>query len=901
MTTTIQFAVFGLGIGAVLALLALGLVVTYNGSGVLNFAHGAEAMIGAYLFWQLRHEEHWTFLPSFAVTVGSVTLIGIAVYQFVMRPLRTASSLARVVATLGVLVTAQGAATLIWGLDPKGLDSEFPQKAFTIGEVVVPVDRLYLVAIAGGLTAILWAAYRYLPIGLAIRAASENPRAAASMGWSPDMLAIVTWAIGAALAAIAGILIAPLTGITVDEMPLLIVPAMAAALVGGFTSLILTFVGAIGIGVGQAEIQQWVHLQGATWSVPFGLIVLMLMIRGKGVPVRGYFVERLPALGTGVVRWRYCIPAVVLFGYLLTIFPVRLLDALTISIAWATLMLSVVVLLGYTSQLSFEQMAMAGLATLIASRLVADLEWPFTAAFAVAVLAAVPLGMVFAVPALRTRGVNLAVVTLGLGMVVTFMILTNNTFTGGFEGIPIGSQQVFGIDIDPVKYPDRYALLVFALFVICTLAVANVRRGKSGSALIAVRTNERAAAALGINVFSTKLFAFIVGSTVAAVGGVLLGFRSHFVQFDEFDPFQSVLVVSYAIIGGVALLLGPVVAAGFVAGGFGSWMLEQVFDTDYAQQWLVLIGGVSLILFVVLHPDGIASVQAQQFRWVENRLQRLFGREPERKREPLPAIERERVPPATLEVSNLTVRFGGVCAVDDVSLDVRSGEIVGLIGPNGAGKTTLIDAVTGFVRPAAGEVRLNGEPISSWASYRRARAGLSRSFQSLELFEDSAVRENLRVASDRRELYAYFGDIVKPRHRPLSAAAVTAIAEFDLQRELDERVADLPYGHRRLVAIARAIAVNPSILLLDEPASGLSAPESRELVTIVRRLASEWGLGILLIEHDMSFVMSVCDRVYVLDFGRPIAVGTPDEIRNDPAVIAAYLGEASTPEDELVA
>jgi sulfate-transporting ATPase len=891
LTTAIQFAVFGLGIGAVFALLAQGLVVTYNGSGVLNFAHGAEAMIGAYVFWQLRHEEHWSFLTSFTVAVGGVTLIGLGIYQLIMRPLRTASSLARVVATLGVLVTAQGAAILIWGLNPKGLNSELTPRVFTIGGVIVPVDRLILVGIAAGLTAVLWATQRYTAVGLAVRAASENPRAGAAVGWSPDTLATVTWATGAALAATAGVLIAPLTGIDPEEMPLLVVPVMAAALVGGFTSLTLTFLGALAIGIAQSEIQQWVNLQGATWSIPFGLIVLLLVIRGKGVPVRGHVVERLPELGSGIVRWRYLVPAVVVFGYLLTVFPIRLVDALIISMAWATLMLSVVVLLGYTSQLSFEQMAMAGLATLIAARLVADLHWPFVAAFVVAVLAAVPIGILFAIPALRTRGVNLAVVTLGLGMVVTYMIFTNNTFTGGFEGISIGEQRLFGVSIDTVKYPERYALLVLAMFVACALAVANVRRGKSGSALVAVRTNERAASALGINVFSTKLFAFVVGSTVAAIGGLLYGFRSGYVQFDEFAPFQSVLVVSYAIIGGVALLLGPVVAAGFVAGGFGGWLFGQLIDTNNATDWLVLVGGVSLIVFVVLHPDGIASVQAHQFRWLEARVRRRLGRERAAAPEPLPDVPRERVGAAALHVESLSVRFGGVTAVDGVSLTVRSGEIVGLIGPNGAGKTTLIDAVTGFVRPAEGEVRLNDAGIGGWPAYRRARAGVSRSFQSLELFEDSSVRENLRVASDRRELRAYFADIVRPGHRPLSSAAVAAVHEFGLDAHLDHRVSDLPHGHRRLVAIARAIAVSPSILLLDEPASGLSAPEARELATVVRRLAAEWGLGILLIEHDMAFVMNACDRIHVLDFGRQIAAGAPAEIRTDPAVIGAYLGE----------
>src|SRR5690606_34988200 len=205
--------------------------------------------------------------------------------------------------------------------------------------------------------------------------------------------------------------------------------------------------------------------------------------------------------------------------------------------------------------------------------------------------------------------------------------------------------------------------------------------------------------------------------------------------------------------------------------------------------------------------------------------------------------------------------------------------IVGLIGPNGAGKTTLIDTVTGFVRPAEGSVSLNGEDMTGWPVHRRTRAGVSRSFQSLELFESSTVRENLAVASDPSDARSYVTDIVAPRRAPLSPAAVAAVKALELEDLLDTRISDLSYGRRRLVAIARAVATQPSVLLLDEPAAGLSSSETRELAAVVRRLADEWGLGILLIEHDMSFVMSLCDEIVVLNFGQQIARGTPEEVR----------------------
>jgi sulfate-transporting ATPase len=254
--------------------------------------------------------------------------------------------------------------------------------------------------------------------------------------------------------------------------------------------------------------------------------------------------------------------------------------------------------------------------------------------------------------------------------------------------------------------------------------------------------------------------------------------------------------------------------------------------------------------------------------------------------------------PKTLEVNNLSVRFGGVVALDGMSLSVHPGEVVGLIGPNGAGKTTAIDAITGFVRPSAGEVLLDGVPIGRWPTHKRVLGGVGRSFQSLELFEESTVHENLRVASDPHGIGGYFMDIVHPTHRELAGTAVAAVAEFELEGELDQRVSEISYGRRRLTAIARTLAVQPSLLLLDEPAAGLSSSETAELVVGVRRLAEEWGMGVLVIEHDMNFVMGVCDRIVVLDFGKQIATGTPQEIRANPLVIAAYLGD---PDAELEA
>jgi sulfate-transporting ATPase len=891
MNEVIRFALLGLGVGSLYAFGSQGLIVIYRGTGVLNFSLGATAIAGVFMQWELQYEQGWPFLAAALVGVALSALLGALTHWVIMRPLRRASSLVRVIATLGVLVTIQAGVVIRYGSAPRQIDSWLPTDRVTLwGDVGITVDRFILIGIASASALGLWLLYRTSQFGLATEAVSESERSASAVGVSPNRIAVLNWALGSALAAIAGILVVPIITLQVTSMTALVLAALAAALVADFRSFPIATAAGVALGIGQTLVGRFVDQQGLGPSLPFLVIIAFLVFRGRSLPLRDYFLRELPMIGNGRMSWDWTI-----FGCLSVIFlmltkQAKWVDALTVSLGVSIVLLSIVVLTGYAGQLSLAQYSIAGFGAWVAGRLVAVYDVPFLLGLVAGVVAAVPLGLAFALPAVRTRGINLAIVTLGLGTTMELMLFRNRDYTGGVQGTQVGNPDLFGFDIGSINHPARYGIFTLAMAMLAVWVVSNVRRGRSGRRLIAVRTNERAAAALGIDVMAAKLFAFAFAAAIAALGGILLAFRLSSISYQSFTNFTSVTYVGLALVGGVGHLLGAFVGATMATAGLN----QEVFESTWGGvgKWIQLISGVAILLTVLAYQDGVAAEWVKIFRFFKKA--RKWGRSYiiELSDVAAPVADDEaltRVPPRSLTMEGLTVRYGAVVAVNDVTHRVESGRVTGLIGPNGAGKTSLIDALSGFTS-AEGRVMLDDVDLSGLSATRRARAGLARSFQSLELFEDSTVFENLSVAADPQDLRSYVRDLVRPINPPFPPEVVRAIKEFRLDEDLHRDVKDLSYGKRRLLAIARAVAMHPSVLLLDEPAAGLSSAESAELARVVRRLADDWGMAILVVEHDMEFVMGVCDEVIVLDFGALIAAGAPEQVQSDPAVVAAYLG-----------
>jgi sulfate-transporting ATPase len=878
--------------------LAVALVLTYRSSGVINFATGTIALYTAYTYAQLR-EGHLLILipglpgsielprtvelvPAVLISLLISGVLGALLYLVVFRNLRTAPPLARTGASLGILVILQALILNRVGEAPVSVDPIFPAERWTWGEIGMLSDRFYLAVAVILLTLVLTAVFRWTRFGLLTRAVAETQTGALVSGVSPERIALSNWILSAVVAGAAGILISPITPLTPTAYALVVVPALAAAVVGRFEALVPTVIAGLAIGMLQSEASSlalrfsWFPQTGSAELVPLVVILVALLVVGRGIKARGGLVRE--NLGRAPRPQLFLAPAVIgtLVGVLALVVTHGTWRAAVInSFIAAIIALSLIVVTGYAGQVSLAQLTLAGVGGFALAGLTEGWGVPFPLAPLVAAVITAAVGVVVGLPALRLRGLTLGVVTLALAYAIEAVWFRNGQFVSS-AGATVGRPELFGIDLG-IGSGDAFPRLQFGLFALATLvviawAVARLRTSALGSAMLAVRANEHSAAGIGVNVVWVKIASFALASFIAGIGGSLLAYRQGTITFNSFTALGGLALLTTVYLAGITSVSGGILAGITAATGVVYLAADRWVDLG---RWFVVITGVGLIITLIQFPEGLAAGGHRLAGWLHRF--RPF-RPPHRPLSTTAPVDATAVSEdgTVLAVEHLTVRYGGVVAVSDVDLHVDAGKVVGLIGPNGAGKTSLIDAVTGFAR-YEGSVVLQGDRIDGLKAHTRVRRGLARTFQALELYDDLTVEENVSAA--------LFGTHHHHRHSQVGAA----LGRLGLSEVAEREAGELSQGERQLVSIARACACEPIVLLLDEPAAGLGPNDTQALGERIRDIAAS-GTAVLLVDHDIALVLDICDHIYVLDFGSVLVEGDAATIRSDKSFAEAYLG-----------
>ncbi len=561
---------------------------------------------------------------------------------------------------------------------------------------------------------------------------------------------------------------------------------------------------------------------------------------------------------------------------LLTLFAIYILLATGMNIIW-----------GLAGQISLGQNGLYAVGAYASGVLTAKLSVPALMAIPIATVLGGVAACVIALPALRVRGFYLAMVSLGFGMLVQTLANEWSSVTGGVQGLEeIPSPTLHTLDFAglPVSFTNYY-YVAFALAGLGLLVARNLIGSYWGRAMSAVRESEIAAAAQGVFVGKIKVAAFVIGGMYTALAGALYAHMMAYVSPEAFGIDMAVLIMIMPLVGGLGTLWGP------VAGAMIFLALPELLQGLW--QYNLLIYGVVLVASFTLFPQGVVGGLT---RWVRAKptasRNAALGVAPTS--EPVMPV----VPPkaAALVASGIEMHFGGLAALDGVNLTLQPGRVHAVIGPNGSGKSTLINVLTRIYAQSEGTIKFNGAAIDRLRPDQAAQAGIARTFQNLRLFVDLSASDNVLIGAHprfRSSLLACIARTCSARREEAreQQAVSTLLAQFNLSAEAPLRAGSLSYGSQKLVELARAIAKNPALLMLDEPAAGLSAVEIDMLRQSVRALADA-GAAVLLIEHNMDFVMGVADEITVLDQGRKISEGSPRAVQDDRRVIEAYLGVA---------
>ena len=908
-----QLVVNGAISGLAIGVLAMGLVLIYRSTRVINLAVGNMGVVGASLLALLVIEYDTPVWLAIVVAVLAGTAFGAVVELIVIRRLFKSPRVVVLIATVGIAQLSQGIAaaypdiraggeaypapiTKVWS-DLLGVRITGPQMTIVI---VVPVVAITLA----------WVLHR-TALGRAIEAAADNPMLARLASVDPKIVSTVVWTIGGFLSTVCMIMLSAQAGIVggVDQLgPTTLARAMVVFVLAGMRSLPRALLFGIAIGIAEALLRfNYLTQPGLADFVGFVIVLVVIFVQSRSAADDGPFAfapkVRRPSAAVRNIWWVRRLSwlagavslVIVLLLPLLVTRPSRQLVFASIA-CFAICALSLTVITGWAGQLSLAQMSFAGLGALIAAAFVRETSMPFLLAIVAAAAVVTVIAVVIGLGSLRVRGLRLAITTFVFAIAAQQFIYQRSILSdGNANSVSFRRGSLFGIDLDNQR---SYYYLCVATLGVVFLIVARLRHSGIGRSTIAARDNPDAAAACTIVVARTKLVGFAMGGAISAIGGGLLAGLVQSVPFGEryFRVDDSLSLVGMVVIGGVGSLVGPIVGALWVIG------LPALFpDNELVPLFTSSIG---LLLIVMYFPGGFAQVGYAIRKAV---LDLAARRHPDMSvpadaRPPaVVALARHRDEPAVttaaapaLRVRGVSVSFGGNHAVRDVSLDVGHGQIVGLIGSNGAGKTTLLNAIGGFVR-SSGSIELDAVDISGATASERARAGLGRTFQAARLFPELSVRETVQVALEARWRTSFTTTAMALPHarrieRRQRAAASELIDFLGLGGYADEYVADLSTGTRRIVELANLLALEASVLCLDEPTAGLAQRETEAFGPLLVEIRRQLSCSMIIVEHDMPLIMSVSDHMYCLEAGVVIASGRPAAMRTDPAVIASYLG-----------
>ncbi|MDG2027988.1 MAG: ATP-binding cassette domain-containing protein [Acidimicrobiales bacterium] len=928
-----QSVVIGLITGLTYAALAAGFVLVYRSTGVLNFAHGEMGVFGLAIFVMMIVNYGVAWWLAFFLAIAATALIGMLVELIVVRRLFTSPRLVLLIATIGVgQILTLSRVSWIPDINAGGtIPTAFTLEWNPTDDLRLQAREITVLIVVPILVALLGLFMTRTRFGLAVRASADNPDTARVYGSSPRRVSTIVWTIAGAFSAATAILTAPLQGLQAaavdDTGNLLVEELLLKVLVVSLLARMRSLPGVIwaGLAVGLVEniVRNNVESTNQSivnvWFFVTVLVVVLWFIReGKQdgwslSPPSRPIPERLRTVWW--VRNLNRIGFAMLFGTLAVI-PIFVTTSAGILIwtemlLFAMVALSLTILTGWGGQLSLGQFAFVGLGALctLAFTKGHDIPIPFdlfdasvTLPWGLAVIAAVSVGIVAALliglPALRVRGLFLAVTTLAFAVAASSWLFTQDFFTGGTTAPrPARPPSFLGMDFSESRR-SLYLLCLLALMLTAYIA-ARIRSSGVGRTLIAVRDNEDMAAASTVSPARAKLTAFAVAGGICALAGSLFVIvQPSLSPAQQFAPAASVRVIVMAILGGLGSIAGPILGSLWILGvpeltPEKLRALQQLFTSNIGLLVLLMYFPGGLLQIVHNARDALLGMADRRFAASDREVAApsVERTVPTRVREP--TDEPAPVGPA-LSASGITVRFGGNVAVDSVDFHVNHGELVGLIGTNGAGKSTLLNAVSGFV-PAEGRVEVLGADVSGRSAAARHKLGLGRGFQAARLYPELTVREALMVSLEARQrsllLPSMTGLPPSPGHeRSKKAEAGEIIDYLGLGRYADQVIGALSTGTRRIVELGSLLAVDARVLLLDEPTGGVAQRETEAFGPLIKRIQEELEAAVVVIEHDMPLVMGISDRVYCLESGAIIAEGEPDDVRNDPLVIASYLG-----------